>query len=167
MPLLPIHILLELRRGCFEACESLRILLGDELRTDKKWAEQNRVARVERHVHFNPKNHWTNITCDSSLAVLPHLLLPNHDALHSPVKGQEYLLQDCPDLLWHLIGLDNDSPIHPDLPDLRYLLRGRHPAASVRMRGLRLLHSQPHAVIRQSPDEHHLPAELNQENPVE
>ena len=117
-------------------------------------------------MHFNPENHWINITSDSSLAVLPHLLLPNHVALHSPVKGQECLLQDCRDLLWHLIGLDNDSPVHPDVPVLRYLLRGGHPAAIVRMRGLRLLLSLTHAVIRQSPDEHHLPAELNQESPV-
>ena len=166
MPFLPVHLLLELRGGCLETSESLRVLLRDKLWIDEKWPEQIRVARVKRHVHFNSQNHWINITGDSSLAVLPHLLLPNNVALHHAVKGLKHLLQDSHDLPRHFDGLDNDSTVHPFVPALRYLLRGCQTAAAVWMRGLRLLHTLTHAVIRQPPDEHHLPVELNQENPV-
>ena len=117
-------------------------------------------------MHFNSQNHWINITGDSSLAVLPHLLLPNNVALHHAVKGLKHLLQDSLDLPRYLNGLDNDSTVHPVVPALRDLLRGRHPAAAVWMRGLRLLLTLTHAVVRQPPDEHHLLVELNQENPV-
>ena len=118
-------------------------------------------------MHIDTEGYRDNHPCNTSLALLPHWLQPNHVALHFAIKSQVGLLQNLHDPTWHHSGLDHDSFLHPGLPHLWDLLHWGDPAPSVRLRGLRLLLFAPHAIIHESYDDYDLPVELEKANLVE